>query len=564
MRARSTSVGAAAVVCLTLIAAVFGIAKAQPSSVQPGVIERGEQQPHKPKASPDLAIPEVTAPAPDNSFDAINLTLREVTIEGNTAIDTATLKAEFAALIGQEVTLAQVFAATQAITKLYADRGYALCMAYLPAQDIENGIVKVSVVEGYIESVEVAADDRKLARIVSAYGESIRASRPLRTSALERYLLLANDLPGVRVRSVVDKGSGEHGAMKLILRVERRRWEANLTFDNRGTEASGPGRGRVEASGNGLLSARDRLTFSYMRGIPDDELDYFAGAFSMMLSPEGSSITLEASSSNSQPGTTDLSAIDFETRGLVAGAKLSHPIVRSRAMNLTAELGFNYKNLQGEIFGLPNSDDRIRVLSLSAHYDLLDAWKGISAVDAILSQGLDLLDATDASNAFPSRVGAGTTFTRIELSASRAQALTGEIELYAAAMGQYAGSALLSSEQCGYGGARYGRGLDGFEIAGDHCAMAQIELRYQLTPFVDGLDYLQIFAFGDAGWVRRRGLILPGEFQDADGQSAGAGLRAGLFSVVEATVEFADPLGTAVALNGDDGGRLFISLSIHR
>jgi hemolysin activation/secretion protein len=564
MGVATARVGVAFTLYATLLTATLGTAYAQPSSVQPGVIERGEEKPAKPKSSPDLVIPEVTTPAPDGSFDTIKLTLRDVVIEGNAAIDSETLKAQFASLIGHEVSLSQVFSATQAITKLYVDRGYALCLAYIPAQDIENGVVKIRVVEGYIESIDVTTDDAQLARIVSGYGDNIKASRPLKTAVLERYLLLANDLPGVRVRSVVDKGSGAPGAMKMILRVEHRQWEPSLSFDNRGTKALGPERGRIDLVVNGLLSARDRLSVTYMRGVDDDELDYFAGSFSLALNSEGSVLSFEGSNTNSQPGTNDLSAIEFETRGLVVSARLFHPFIRSRAQNLSAEFGLTFKDLQGDILGLPNSDDRLSVLSLTSHYDLLDAWNGISAFDLILSQGVDALDATDATNPFPSRIGADSEFTRLELSVSRVQHLTDNLEFYVAASGQYADSALLSSEQCGYGGTRYGRAFDSFEISGDHCAMAQVEFRYQLTPFVDALDYLQLYTFADAGWVHRRGLILPGEFQNEDAQSAGAGVRFGMFEHMDASVEYTDPLGTPVSLENSDDGRVFFSLTLHR
>jgi len=554
-----------ALICVTaLLWAVLERANAQPSSVQPGVIERGEQQLPKPKASPDLTIPEVTAPAPDGSFDTIKLTLRDVVITGNAAIDLATLRAEFAPLIGRDVTLAQVFAAAQSITTLYAERGYALCLAYLPAQDIENGVVKVQVIEGYIETVETLADDPKLARVLSAYGDKIAASRPLKTAVLERYLLLANDLPGVRVRSVVDRGSGLAGAMKLILRVERRAWEASLTVENRGTQALGPERGRADVAVNGLISAREKISLSYMRGVDDKELDYLSGALSMMVGSNGSTISFEASNSNSQPGTENLSAIEFETRGFVGSVKASHPFVRARAQNLLFEGGFTHKDLKGDIFGLPNSDDRLTVASLTAHYDALDSWDGIAALDVTLSQGLDLFDASRAWDPLPSRVGADALFTRIELSASRVQALTEDLELHAAGSGQYADSALLSSEQCGYGGARYGRAFDGFEISGDHCAMAQVELRWRVAPPTEAIDHLQFFAFADAGWVKRRGLILPGESNEAGGQSAGVGLRLGVLEHVEMSLEYADPLGNEVALEGDADGRVFFSISIHR
>ena len=510
-----------------------------------------------------MVIPEISAPAPDGSFDKIRLTLLAVAFDGNTVIDTPTLLAQFKTLIGHEVTLAQVFAATQSITKLYADRGYALSMAYLPAQEIEGGKILVRVVEGYIESVEASSREPRIAQLLTRFGEQIKASRPIATAVLEGNLLLADDMPGIKVRSVVDRGTGAPGAMKLVVNGEYDAFDVGLTIDNRGTEASGPWRARGTGSLNSLFLAGDRITLDYLRSFDDRELDYLSGSYAVTLNTHGTVASFEASNSNSAPGTPDLSAIDFRTKGFVGSAKLNQSIIRSRTENLSTELSFTNKDLTGQILGVTNSDDHLSVLSLSAHYDTLDAFDGIVSVDATIAHGLDIFDATGLGAPFPSRLGADAMFTRLELSLSRVQQLNQSLELSLSAMGQYADTSLLSSEQCGYGGARFGRAFDGFEIAGDHCAMGALELRYAIPSPIDWIGYLQAYGFADAGYVQKRGLVLPGEVRDEGRTSAGIGVRAGILDHADLSVEYANPLGDTVAQERSADGRVFFTLSLH-
>jgi hemolysin activation/secretion protein len=64
-------------------------------------------------------------------------------------------------------------------------------------------VVTVQVVEGFVSSVSVKGDSARLNRFLAQYGARIQASKPLKVQELERYALLANDLPGVSMQSVL-------------------------------------------------------------------------------------------------------------------------------------------------------------------------------------------------------------------------------------------------------------------------------------------------------------------------------------------------------------------------
>ncbi len=128
-----------------------------------------------------------------------------------------------------------------------------------------------------------------------------------------------------------------------------------------------------------------------------------------------------------------------------------------------------------------------------------------------------------ANNPMASRASGRVDFGKLEGSVGRVQPLFANISAFVAAYGQYAFSSLLSPEQCGYGGARFGRAFDPSQLLGDHCWQALGELRYDL-PVTGVLTQAQLYSFIDYGKVYT---IAPAAFTagSAEGASAGAGLR---------------------------------------
>ena len=82
--------------------------------------------------------------------------------------------------------------------------------------------------------------DTDARRTLAELGEKIKASRPLHAAVLERYLLIANELPGVQLRSVLAP-SQTPGAADLILIVSPKRVEGYVSLDNYGSRYLGTG-----------------------------------------------------------------------------------------------------------------------------------------------------------------------------------------------------------------------------------------------------------------------------------------------------------------------------------
>src|SRR6266702_1383638 len=86
---------------------------------------------------------------------ARHLTPTRVQVEGVKSIPFDDVAQRFTPLVGKDTTIGDLIQVANGVTKLYQDRGYALSFAFIPAQTFEGGVVRVTVVEGYVSAVKV-------------------------------------------------------------------------------------------------------------------------------------------------------------------------------------------------------------------------------------------------------------------------------------------------------------------------------------------------------------------------------------------------------------------------
>ena len=144
----------AVTLCLSPAAALAQAAPVSPSvvpgSANPGRIEERFQQPDlAPATSAPLTIKREDTAAPEGA-DKTTLSLNQVVIEGATVYSQAQLDGFWQAEQGKQVTLSDIYKIADDITVKYRNDGYILAKAVIPPQRIENGVVHIRVVEGYI------------------------------------------------------------------------------------------------------------------------------------------------------------------------------------------------------------------------------------------------------------------------------------------------------------------------------------------------------------------------------------------------------------------------------
>src|ERR1700674_2369953 len=77
---------------------------------------------------------------------------------GSSVFHEADLKALLQDFVGREVSLADLEQATDRVTRYYRDRGYFVARAYIPAQEIKDGVVEILILEGKLGQIEIRPD----------------------------------------------------------------------------------------------------------------------------------------------------------------------------------------------------------------------------------------------------------------------------------------------------------------------------------------------------------------------------------------------------------------------
>jgi hemolysin activation/secretion protein len=545
-----------------LVASLPAFAQVVPPSELPGRERPRFEQPAPPLAQPGgpaITLPGAVAPP---GADKIKLILRGVRTTGGTIYRPEELAALYGDLVGRNITLAQVYDIAARITAKYGGDGYVLSRAIIPPQELAPGgaVVLIQIVEGYIDRVEWPASLSKYRDFFADYTAKITANRPTNIRTLERYLLLAGDLPGLKFKNSLKASATQQGAATLVVEVIEKPVDFNSRADNRGTKARGPYQFLTSVTANNLLRIHEAFTVTYAGAFTTSELRYIAGAYRQVLTSEGLSVFATASNSRGRPGTPELRLLEYMTDSQLVEAGVSYPFIRLRERNLIVSGLLFYSDDQSDILGELNTLDRLRGARLKLDADLAEQSGAINQLNVVFSQGIEGFGSSKNGNLFLSTGNGRVDFTKVEATYTRVQPLFWRLSLLVAAYGQYAATPLLAPEQCGYGGRAFGRAFDPSELVADSCLELLAELRLDLPHSIKGLTQAQLYGFVDRGWLHNLAPVL-GTPEHQDAASVGGGIRFGWQPAFAPFGGFSVDLSAAKGIDGprDDWRFFFIA-----
>jgi len=479
--------------------------------------------------------------------------LRSLTIEGVSAYPLRDLAPLYADYLTREISTEDLVRIAQAITDKYRADGYFLSQAAVPRQVGENGYARLRVYEGYIDDVEVTGDAAPALEVLLS---GLTGRRPLRLSDLERRLILATDLPGVRARSRIEPVLDDPARHRLVVTAGLKRWTGSVYVDNRGTDSVGPVQTNLRLARNGLLRPGDQLAVSAVT-IPVDPAEFLQSEFSYGTSlANGARLRGAISASRSRQGSTPLNNnVGNESRA--ASIRMAVPLVRGRRESLWAAVIGDARHVEQVFTNGGSYSDDLRVLRGSLQADRGDASSTSSAFVQV-SRGLDVLGATARAGVGNSRFDADGQFWKVNAGGSHYRDLGTKAGVYLAADAQWAPDQLLLSEEFAPGGLPYGRAYNYAEISGDSGIAGLAELRFGFAPKRSAVSFFQTYVFADAAKVWNK----PTSFglRSAALASAGGGVRLTLRDRVTLRVEAARPLTRRPFETKDKDWRGFVSL----
>lgn len=512
-----------------------------------------------PQAGPKINIKAVALQNAPAGAENIKFNFGGLRIDGVSTYTEDELARIYEDRLGQEITLADLYGIANQITLKYRNDGYILTQAIVPPQTIDNGIVDLKIIEGFIDEVMIQGGDAKASELktITEYASHISTGGALNVANMERQLLLINDLPGLNARSVISPSPNTAGAADLLIILERDPFEAQASIDNYGSRFLGPFQLGGLARLNSALGYNEQITAQIVTA-PDAGLELAFGSlgYEQPVGSLGTRLAVRGSITETDPGSS-LDQFDVEGLSKTISLQATHPFMRSRNTNILGRLVFDWRNTESKNNIEETRKDRIRAIRAGTQIEFLDRLLGVAVntIDLEISNGLDILGASDENDANLSRAQGDPSFLKANIQIQRLQRLTRSFNLLLEGRGQLSRDPLLSSEEFGLGGISTVRGYDPSEIVGDDGIAGKVEVQWN-SPSRE----TQIFGFLDSGTVWN---------QDAPNSNAkrnsltstGLGVRVDL--PMEANVEFivAQPMNEDVASKDSRDPQFFFSLS---
>ena len=506
----------------------------------------GDTSPRAPVALPEIDVPvdkDVKLP------DGVTVTVREFKFTGNTAFDSETLAAIVDSAVGNQMALPDLLAEVRKITRHYRANGYVVARAYLPAQEVSNGLITIGVLEGTVGNVSVDGEPKLPGYVTGGYVDSLRSSGVLRAGELERPILLLNDLPGVSARATLSPGDATGSTDVEIVTEKTPVVTGSIDLNNYGSEYNGEWRLGGQVNANNALGFGELIT---VRPVISEGLDTFYGQIGGVIpvGKYGTKVGLFYTHVDSDVG-KEFAVLGLEGETDVFSIDVTHPFVRTRDVSMYGYARFDAKETTDSFdsqLALADNTDYLKILTVGLSGETRDGHYGggTTAYSVSISKGFEDVDKTSTDPL------ADGQFARLNWDVSRLQRLgdfNDHLEdtlLFVRMTGQAATQRMVSSEQISLGGPRAVRAFRAGEAQGDAGLILTAEVRQKFhTEFAAKyVDHVQGYLGVDLGFSSRND-PLPGEEDEAVRSGVAVGMKVGK------TRNFMVDLGFAADLFGD-------------
>lgn len=458
--------------------------------------------------------------------------IKSYRVEGNTKLRQTEIEATLAGFTGTKKDFGTVLEAQEALEVLYQKWGYTTTKVILPAQELENGIIRFVIIEALITSVKVEGNkffnEKNIRRSIPALKEGELPD----INKISTSLKVANEHPAKKISMQLEPGANEREISAYLKVTDEKAWKVSLMGDNTGNNETGVYRAGVLLQYNNLFNLDHLVTMQYTTS-PEkaDKVSIVGFGYRLPLYSWGDSIDLYASYSDVDSGTiyAGTSDIAVSGRGVSFGGKYNQNLTRIGRYEHKLSYGIDHRKYQNNVLvsSTTNMDSDVTVRPVSLTYKGDFQFKG-GQTGLNLSLSRNIPGGTDASDDDFRRVrwDASPSYTILRYGANFMYGFSNDILFRLLASGQYTNDPLVSGEQFGLGGASSVRGFQEREVSDDRGNFGSIEI---YTPDICKLLNMtkakfRMLAFFDNGEVSRVS-PLPSEESYTQISSVGTGLR---------------------------------------
>lgn len=470
-----------------------------------GVLQQQPQQ-HIEQERRERLPAQAPSPAPvppthEPSPQAETVWVNDYRFEGNTLLTDEQLQSVVAPYAGRRADLTLLREAAAAVADRYRKAEW-IVRAYLPQQDVSNGHILIAIVEAKVG--DVALDDPPPTRVrpehvLGAVQRSLTPGQYLNTTALDRGLLLAGDLAGVRVSGALEAGAQPGETNVHVTAANQRPVHGELSVNNGGLRATGPIQGLANVRIESPFHRGDRLALT---GMFSEGSQYGRVGYTRPVGYDGWQVGASASWLGYNLVAPEFASLNATGNAQSLGLEALYPVIRARNYNLQWLMNYDYRRFSNHAANVQQSNYQIHEGTVGMSGNWFEEVLGTPGVTSgslsVVTGQVDQGNRQVGEN--PSVAGA---FTKLRWYVSRQQQLIPWLSLFGSFLGQKAFSTMDSAERFYLGGPQNVRAFPVNEASGSTGWLATAEVRGQL-PW--GFD---LTGFFDTGYVENSASIGP-------------------------------------------------------
>ena len=390
------------------------LAQTVPVEAQSGTIEKSMPQfPPTFAPPPEIEAPKITNGGSKQDRDSLKPSkaspkffIKKIKLSGNTVISDEILMPIVDLGEGKDVDLTILNTMANKISALYSTKGYLLARAFVPKQEIVDGIVEIIITEGRINEVLVQGSKKLSKEKIAQRMKIVQEEGALQEQTLERVLLELNELMGVNVTTVLKPGALP-GTSDLVLEVtESKPYAISFDSDNFGSQYTGEVRFGFSATHANIFTLGDQFSARYTRS--NGELNSYSPFYTFPVNAYGTRIKLSYSFSENELSDS-LDYLDAGGESFTYGLEVSHLLHKNRKASFSARTGLNIKSSENTSGMINTTKDNLTEVFLGFGGNFTDSYLGRTFYDLKFKMGLR---EGDSSRALVSRLGGhGKIFT---------------------------------------------------------------------------------------------------------------------------------------------------------
>lgn len=427
--------------------------------------------------------------------------VNEIIFEGNTKVKTASLNTLAESVIGQDIYFEDLLRVAKKITKYYQAKGFLTSYAFIPSQNIKNGVVTICIVESKVDSIDIEgnrwARSWYLKNIIMGKN-GLREGDVFNAGALQGALREINQEDYIEAQSVVSKND-DKTQLKLDVK-DRFPLKFDFAWDDYGRSYTGVQRASFLLGLDNVTGMGDKI---YGGTILSSGATGVLAGYSVPISPYGTRLSFDFSNSNINLG-GPYKFLNVKGKAQSYALRITHPLIENAKTSVVAYTGIDFVNASTEskLLNSTLSDYNLYVLRSGFHGmtdDKNGRWIGTLGFD------VGLPGATKGEIRGPQGV-----FFKLVAGATRVQRLFGRTIGILRVNGQYSPNRLYTAEQMQIGGPYTLRGYQPAELIGDYGVTGTAEIRTPIPglrkilpnklKFID--DKVRLAVFYDFGWVQ--------------------------------------------------------------